>query len=769
MGFKMTNILPPAGWPNVRQLETNEFASGGANGNMNEQAKSLAARSELLKRYAALPYESKTGGYALNERVQLATGDIVRSAIPSNVNNPNVDMTGWAFSDAFIANTLEDLRNRKADIGQVFFVKQHSVLSGKGGGNFIATNDDASLDDDGIIIVNNDGIRLKRVFSGNIQSDWFGVVADATSGAAGTDCVAGFQKVIDAGYKYGLNVDFNPGKYRCISLTYISAGYVSEWHFFRLRPNVKINIDKQCTLIAADGTVASNASEQGTKGFIFFSDAKTDCPNAEVTGGGTLDHNGQNNLLQPTNGWGNQSTTPTFVLSANSHGSKFHHLFIKNNSGHNHLINEKSEDVLFHHNTLFNFADTIAGNVNCADHSAVYSRGKRCKAFNNIVINNTHSYVTCAFEMHADGCEAYNNFVKNVAVLGLGASYTEADVRNTVVFKNNVGEGQVSAFAVDVSGNCELILHINGNIVEISGIANNPADVYGRVGHDFVTMRLPNNSLQPRNLEIIDTGNTITWETPIAWTPSDYGNCAARVVRKVAKWISSGNTFIGLQGQAAYFGASSIGSGNSQNAEISFSDKLINCGLPAITAYAFTNDGLTDYLSLPKRLVINDEYEGCSWGSIYANESQIAGITFAPQRFELNIKSDNYHIIKTGFNAPDTTSCEYNIEMTYLSNPSNYVALPSDNAISGEIRMKSPKSNEFMRFRKFSGVARWKMNRLWFDETLPSAKVNPFGDKIGDELELFIFSPTGATKLVCVSDGVGDAVGTWKKAGQIYT
>ena len=91
----MTDILPPAGWPNVRQLETNEFATGGANGNMNEQAKSLAARSELLKQYAALPYESKTGGYALNERVQLATGDIVRSTIASNVNNPNVDMAGW--------------------------------------------------------------------------------------------------------------------------------------------------------------------------------------------------------------------------------------------------------------------------------------------------------------------------------------------------------------------------------------------------------------------------------------------------------------------------------------------------------------------------------------------------------------------------------------------------------------------------------------------------------------------------------------------------
>ena len=102
----MTDILPPAGWPNVRQLETNEFATGGANGNMNEQAKSLAARSELLKKYAALPYESKTGGYALNERVQLATGDIVRSTIASNVKNPNVDMTGWV-NTSTIPNATE--------------------------------------------------------------------------------------------------------------------------------------------------------------------------------------------------------------------------------------------------------------------------------------------------------------------------------------------------------------------------------------------------------------------------------------------------------------------------------------------------------------------------------------------------------------------------------------------------------------------------------------------------------------------------------------
>ena len=108
----MTDILPPAGWPNVRQLETDEFATGGSNGNMNEQAKSLAARSELLKQYAALPYKSKTGGYALNERVQLATGDIVRSTIASNVNNPNENMTGWVIPYLVKSSNLDDVPDK---------------------------------------------------------------------------------------------------------------------------------------------------------------------------------------------------------------------------------------------------------------------------------------------------------------------------------------------------------------------------------------------------------------------------------------------------------------------------------------------------------------------------------------------------------------------------------------------------------------------------------------------------------------------------------
>ena len=35
------------------------------------------------------------GGYLKNARVMLANGDIVKSTIDGNANDPNVDMTGW--------------------------------------------------------------------------------------------------------------------------------------------------------------------------------------------------------------------------------------------------------------------------------------------------------------------------------------------------------------------------------------------------------------------------------------------------------------------------------------------------------------------------------------------------------------------------------------------------------------------------------------------------------------------------------------------------
>lgn len=72
----MTDINPTPSWAAVRQLEIGEFALGGANGNMNEQAKSLAARSMFLKQRAAYQYNT----------LAEANADIANIALNQNVN-----------------------------------------------------------------------------------------------------------------------------------------------------------------------------------------------------------------------------------------------------------------------------------------------------------------------------------------------------------------------------------------------------------------------------------------------------------------------------------------------------------------------------------------------------------------------------------------------------------------------------------------------------------------------------------------------------------
>jgi len=45
-------------------------------------------------------WHSRVGGYKENERVVLANGDIVKSTVNGNANDPNVDMTGWELPQA---------------------------------------------------------------------------------------------------------------------------------------------------------------------------------------------------------------------------------------------------------------------------------------------------------------------------------------------------------------------------------------------------------------------------------------------------------------------------------------------------------------------------------------------------------------------------------------------------------------------------------------------------------------------------------------------
>jgi len=111
----MTDIVPVPNWGGVRQLETNEYATGGLNGNMNEQAKALAGQNMYSRLYAGLPFDpaftAQVGGFPIGGKAALENGEVVESTVANNIIDPNIDMTKWVFSSSGLNRTQEDINN----------------------------------------------------------------------------------------------------------------------------------------------------------------------------------------------------------------------------------------------------------------------------------------------------------------------------------------------------------------------------------------------------------------------------------------------------------------------------------------------------------------------------------------------------------------------------------------------------------------------------------------------------------------------------------
>ena len=89
-------------------------------------------------------WHSRVGGYKLNERVILTNGDIVKSTVDGNTNDPNVDMTGWVSSgNSITVESVADLIEiNNLNDGDVVYVKGYYKPTNlalaepfKGGGN----------------------------------------------------------------------------------------------------------------------------------------------------------------------------------------------------------------------------------------------------------------------------------------------------------------------------------------------------------------------------------------------------------------------------------------------------------------------------------------------------------------------------------------------------------------------------------------------------------------------------------------------------------
>ena len=170
----------------VSLYDKNVAAGAGANGWAAELIVDKSGATQQQVNYnGGSKWHSRVGGYALNERVVLASGDIVKSTVDGNVNDPNVDMTGW-INTSSAQLIIDDAGNRVASVNieniadllnvsfaKSAFVRSHHDGNRLGTGIFNWSESTAkSLHDGGRII---DPLKLT-----SIPTDWANL-SDVTS------------------------------------------------------------------------------------------------------------------------------------------------------------------------------------------------------------------------------------------------------------------------------------------------------------------------------------------------------------------------------------------------------------------------------------------------------------------------------------------------------------------------------------------------------------------------------------------------------------
>jgi len=658
----MTDILPPAGWPNVRQLETNEFATGGANGNMNEQAKSLAARSELLKQYAALPYESKTGGYALNERVQLATGDIVRSTIPSNVNNPNENMTGWKpTKDSNVITTVESIADLIAipnpKDGQVVFVFSYrsgwaveAIYHGpKGGGQFVYNSAKSAIND-GIHCFNGwERIDYDKYY---VNTDIAGFYGDGTN-----DDFISFMRV----NRYIIALDFwTPKTFEMMGGNFLVSSFTDEciivpeyglttlctvtgnmkikgqgksetkitygfdylaWMYSKFTTNYEINAGILSNPLHCTFSPNKNYVSQiiGINIESFSVDLK-----------GDVYYYNQEQATKGQEGKAFCSIAPiSWALNTIQNIQITNLKTIRNPSMQNIAFNNSREytDNVLIHGTEHEYCGEASSLLNkCPDHSSIYCNGKYTKITGSKFTSSRSSTINCAIEFHGSGEVSDNEFIDYMAPLYFvnlqgyqGDTFNEYFDNTEVTIKNNKVRG--ATYGIGYANGGKMTLNIENNNIKLRKEKSNSTWVGGKIYvHGGLDARglINLNETENSYTKVIGSGNTFEQEEATDWTTEDnyINSCIATKNIQELTWI--GNTFINFKGAVLVL-EKPIAGGTMPKIHLS-KNTYINCGSVQDAAKPnFVTDSIV-YVSNGDIIDFAGAGANTSYGDIYIDD-----------------------------------------------------------------------------------------------------------------------------------------------------
>ena len=361
------------------------------------------------------------GGYLKNARVMLANGDIVKSTVDGNVNDPNVNMTGWALANPkYQTNFLSELSNiYPHQDGHSVFVRRFSNTS-KYVGGVVYRWDETSTDiENGFETIKSSLLtvgRWKAMFKNGVINAWsVGYVGDGvTENHLVHENVSKFLNSSNESWKF----IFSNGTFLFNSI------YKQFW----LVSNVNYHVKSTGTI---KGGIAFNDN-----GIWFASQYDTTKPlkGASITGNGTFDMSETGMMVSSY-----KSRIMFYLLNPINFladgikitGGDFSQVFVTGEGGYT------SDDVLIK-NCRFDIpvsANPLSKNF---DHTTIYTQATNTVVRNNrFYTSNIRAKCTAtAIEFHEKDGVFENNNLDDLAVGVYIAPQERIDCSNIRVINN---------------------------------------------------------------------------------------------------------------------------------------------------------------------------------------------------------------------------------------------------------------------------------------------------------------------------------------------
>ena len=354
-------------------------------------------------------WHSRVGGYLENERVVLTNGDIVKSTIDGNANNPNVNMTGWEFIDIKIVQTIFDLKNVRPFDGMTVKVLTHSGSSSGGAKLYTFSISSLKLDNNGSYIksnITNVGCWVSE-YTGIIDVRWFGAKGDATT----DDRDAIQQANIYIREMGGGELQLKKGTYLVNS--YLTSHFYSWDACINLDSNMRLFVDHDASLKVGNfknGQDLLVISCVGATPNVWDGTKNTEATavdNVCIYGTGSIDLTGAGDMGQI------QRSRAVVALCRNSNFKMFG-LTVTGGDLSGVVVNLRAKTYGIKSRVYDNkFNNLVANPTANTDHSTIYLNAEDSQVYKNYFYNDLAKgkLVSSACELHNSNSYFFNNTV----------------------------------------------------------------------------------------------------------------------------------------------------------------------------------------------------------------------------------------------------------------------------------------------------------------------------------------------------------------------